>query len=177
MLRETAFRSKRDVHYSIFDPMLAFYYRFIRDKAEWIKSGAGKAIKTENEAAIKNFLDHAFEKLCLTYLDYLNKKGRLATFYPQFENISIGQSQLGRSIEIGVVAAEGSHLLIGESKFSQKERTYRDYSDMLEDVSVPPFSAYGNVEFYLFGANGFSDSLREVEDPRLHLIGLDTMLG
>ena len=54
--------------------MLAFYYRFIRDKAEWIKSGAGKAIKTENEAAIKNFLDHAFEKLCLTYLDYLNKK-------------------------------------------------------------------------------------------------------
>ena len=54
-----------------------------------------------------------------------------------------------------MVAAEGSHLLIGESKFSQKERIYRDYSDMLEDVSVPPFSAYGNVEFYLFGVTDF----------------------
>lgn len=43
------FQSKRNVLCEIFDPMLAFFYRFIRPNVEPIKSGYGKAIRKEQE--------------------------------------------------------------------------------------------------------------------------------
>ncbi len=175
LIRRSSFHSKRDVHYEIFDQMMAFFYRFIRGNVEWIKSGAGKAIRKQYENAIKEFIEHAFEKECMTYLNFLNKKGRLQTFYQQFENLNINSKNLGRSIELDIVGTAGDNLLIGESKFSKQERTYQDYKDMCEDISVPPLSNYKNVEFYLFGANGFDNSLRKVADHRLHLIDLKTM--
>lgn len=177
LIRRTAFHSKRDIHYEIFDPMMAFFYRFIREDIEWIKFGEGKAIRARKEAAIKEFIEHGFEKVCLTYLEYLNKNSKLLTFYRHFENLTIDNSSLGRSIEIDVVATDDDNILIAESKLSSRQRTYRDYHDMLEDTSVPLLSNYQNKELYLFGANGFTDELKKVEYERLHLIDLNTMFN
>ena len=124
---------------------------------------------------LANFLSHAYEKLCLTYLEYLSKNGRLNGLFVDFRNFEFVSLALGRSVEVDTVSDERSHLLLAEMKFSSKKRTIRDYYDMLEDLKAEPFRPYKQVELYLFGAGGFEDSLLSLDDPRLHLIDLPTM--
>ena len=52
------FNSNRNIKYEINDPMLAFYYRFIRENVENIKRGYGPLLKMEqiNENNLKYFL-------------------------------------------------------------------------------------------------------------------------
>lgn len=54
LIKRTTFKSKRHINYEIVDPMLAFYYRFIRGKVELIKSGYGKILKERDKNEINN---------------------------------------------------------------------------------------------------------------------------
>lgn len=173
--KKTVFMSTRQTYYVINDPMLAFYYRFIRDNVEMIKLGYGERIREKQENAIEDFIHHYFENECIEYLQFLNKKGQLKDLYYDFQNYRIENSQLGRSIEIDIISSTKDCLLVGESKLTKNKRTKKDYYDMLEDISVPPFSNFKNKELYLFGTNGFESSLLDIDDPNLHLISLETM--
>ena len=175
IIKRGFFQKERKVRYEILDPMLAFYYRFIRENAGLIAEGFGERLWKEDEDGIANFLSHAYEKLCLTYLEYLSKNGRLNGLFVDFRNFEFVSLALGRSVEVDAVSDERSHLLLAEMKFSSKKRTIRDYYDMLEDLKAEPFRPYKQVELYLFGAGGFDDSLLSLDDPRLHLIDLPTM--
>ena len=175
IIKRNSFQSKNNIHYEILDPMLAFYYRFIRDKRELIHLGYGKVIKEKLEYSINDFIDHAFEKLCLTYLEHLSKTGKLNGFFFEFENFSFNSKKLGRTVEIDVISKDDDKLLIAETKFSKKKRTFKDYKDILDDLNAEIFIPFKNIEIYLFGANGFSEELKKVKNDRLHLIDLDTM--
>ena len=175
--KKTIFMSSRQTYYVINDPMLAFYYRFIRDNAEMIKLGYGKLIRAKQENAINDFIHHYFENECIEYLSHLNKDGRLLDLYYDFQNYKIENSSLGRSIEIDIIASTSNYLLIGESKFTKRKRNIKDYHDILEDISVPPFISFKNKEIYLFGTSGFEDNLLEIKDKNLHLIDLNTMFN
>ena len=169
------FNSLRKVTYEICDPMLAFYHRFIRENAEMIKTGYGDLIKKEQQNAIQAFVEKWFENECITYLEYLNKQGKLNALYLDFENGQIDNTSLGRSIELDIAASRNNCLLTAECKFSKKKRTLKDYNDMKEDISVPPFSLYESKELYLFGSSGFDDRLKGLKDNDLHLIDLSVM--
>ena len=171
------FNSERNIKYEICDPMLAFYHRFIRENAELIKTGYGELIKKEQQNAINEFIEKLFENECITYLEYLNKQGKLNTLYMDFENCQIDKTALGRSIELDAVAARNDSLLVAECKFSSKKRTVKDYQDMKEDISVPPFSTYKKKELYLFGSSGFDRKLLGIKDRDLHLVDLKTMFA
>ena len=177
IIRRTSFQSKRNVTYEIFDPMLAFFYRFIRNNVELIRSGLGHELERRQRTAVKGFLERLFEKECLTYLQDLGRKGMLKGLYSVYENMHVDNSALLRSIELDVVASDQDNLLVAECKFSSQPRGIGDYKRILEDISVPPLSNYRNVEIFLFGANGFTDGLREVQDERLRLIDLKTMFS
>ena len=173
--RKTVFMSSRCTYYIINDPMLAFFYRFIRDNIEYIKLGYGEQIRKKQENGINDFIHHYFENECIEYLEFLNKKGQLNDLYLDFQNYKVGNSPLNRSIEIDIVASSETNLLIGECKLSKNKRTKKDYFDMLEDMSVPPFVNYSNKEYYLFGSGGFEQDLMEINDPNLHLVDLNEM--
>ena len=173
--KKTVFMSSRQTYYIINDPMLAFYYRFIRDNVEMIKLGYGKLIKQKQENAIEDFIHRYFENECIEYLKYLNKKGQLLDLYYDFQNYRVENSSLGRSVEIDIVASTNGCLLIGESKLTKNKRTIKDYYDMLEDISIPPFTSFKNKELYLFGSSGFTNELLAISDSNLHLIDLNKM--
>ena len=177
LIRRTSFQSRRNVTYEIFDPMLAFFYRFIRNNVELVRGGLGHELEKRQRDAVKGFLERLFEKECLTYLQDLGRKGRLKGLYSVFENMRIDKSRLGRSIELDVVASDQENLLVAECKFSNQPRGIGDYKAILEDISVPPLSNYPNVEVFLFGANGFTDGLRQIKDERLRLVDLETMFA
>lgn len=169
------FNSNRNAKYEICDPMLSFYYRFIRENSELIKTGYGNLIKMEQNAQIKDFVDRAFEYECLTYLEYLNKSGKLNAFYHEFGNCNIENSELGRSIELDIVSSCNKNLLVAECKFSKNKRQASDYYDMKEDLSINTFKSFPHHELYLFGASGFSDELNNIKDTNLNLIDLKKM--
>ncbi len=173
--RATDFRSERNVYYRIDDPMLAFYYRFVWRNAEWIRRGHGPLIEAEFSEQIERFIERRFESSCMEYLAYLNKNGMLPCFFREFQNMRIEHSKLGRSIEVDIVAENKGKGLVGECKFSKSPKGIAEYRGMKEDCSVPPLSNLSTIDFYLFSASGFSDSLLSASDPKLHLIDLKKM--
>ena len=175
--RNRNFNSTRNVKYEICDPMLAFYYRFIRENSELIKTGYGHLIKKEQKNEIEDFIHKGFENICITYLEYLNKQGELNTLYRDFNHVQIDNTPLGRSVELDVVSGINNYLLIGECKFSKNKRNIKDYFDIKEDLTLPIFEKYDNQEIYLFGSNGFDEKLSKLDDTSLHLIDLKKMFN
>ena len=157
--------------------MLNFYYRFIRENSELIKIGYGNIIKKEQSNQINDFIDRAFEYECLTYLEYLNKNGRLNTFYADFGNCNIENSELNRSIELDIAASRKDNLLVAECKFSKNKRTINDVLDMYDDLSISMFRHFTKRELYLFGASGFDDNLLNYDNKNLKLIDLNVMFN
>ena len=121
LIKRSTFQSKRNIHYEILDPMLAFYYRFIRENTNNIQTGFGLQIKERQNDAIKEFIEHYFEKLCITYLEYLSKDNKLDGLFFNFENYKVENSILNRSIELDIVSQDEDHLLVGEVKFSKNK--------------------------------------------------------
>ena len=171
------FNSYRNIKYEICDPMLAFYYRFIRESGELIKTGYGSLIKKEQFNEIDDFIHRGFENICITYLEFLNKQGELNTLYTEFNHCQIDNTQLSRSIELDVVSNKNNYLLVGECKFSNNKRTIKDYYDLKEDLSLEIFKTFTKQEIYLFASNGFDDKVRKVMDESLHLVDLKTMFN
>lgn len=173
--KKTVFNSNRQTYYIINDPMLAFYYRFIRENVEMIKLGYGKLIRNKQENAIKDFIHRHFENECIEYLLYLNKKGQLDDLYYDFQNYKVENSSLGRSVELDILASSENHLLVGECKLTKNKRTIKDYYDLMEDISIAPFNKFKQKEIYIFGTSGFEDKLFALKDSSLHLITLNEM--
>lgn len=171
------FLTSKGILYEINDPILAFYFRFIRNNADIIKQGGGKLLFEQQKNSIIDFINHRFEFLSMDYLSYLNLEGKLSTFYTTFYHYNVEKPKLNRSVEIDCCAESSDTLLIGECKFTNKKRGLKDYYDMLEDISVPPFEKYHNKELYLISANGFEEGLINIQDKRLHLIDIDKMLN
>lgn len=170
------FDSKRITYYKIIDRMTSFYFRFIYSNVELIKLGYGEAIKNKYKNAIDNFIHLAFEDVCITYLNYLNKKMMLNTLYLSFEKYSVEHSILNRSIELDIVSSSDDYLLAGECKFSVSKKSINVYNKLKENISVEPFKKYKHQELYIFSSSGFDDRLLAVNDSSLHLIDLEKML-
>lgn len=173
--KATDFRSTRKIYYRIDDPMLSFYYRFVWKNSEYIRQGHGKLIEAELDEQIEEFIAKRYESMCMDYLEFLNKQGKLPTFYREFQNLRIEHSKLGRSIELDIVGEQNDKGLVGECKFSKNPKGEAEYKEMVEDCSVPPLSGLSSIDYYLFSASGFTDELRRSSDAKLHLIDLNEM--
>ena len=175
--KSTYFNSKRNTYYEINDRMTSFFFRFVQPYVEHIKLGDGLMIKNREANAINNFIHRAYEKLCISYLKYLNSDGKLEKYFLEFSNFKADNTSLNRSVEIDIIAKEDDTLLIGECKFSNKEKGMKDYYDMKEDASIIPLSNYPKKYFYLFSHHGFDDELLKRKEENLHLISSQEMVN
>jgi len=170
------FGSKRKVSYRIKDPVLLFYYARIYDNEERIRIGYGDIVYEELKEAIRERVDRGFEDVCIHYLESESLAGKLPRPYYPIQNLVIKHSELGRSIEIDGLSRYEDSLLVVECKNSKKKRGIKDYLDMQEDVSIRMFVTVKDKQYFLFGKNGFEDSLLSLRDPNLHLIDSDKLL-
>ena len=177
VIKRTYFNSSRNTYYEINDRMAAFFFHFVQPYVEHIKLGNGARIKEREENAIETFLNHAYEKLCISYLNHLNSEGKLETFFLDFANFKADKTSLGRSVEIDIVGTEGDFVLIGECKHSQKHKGKKEYEDMKKDAEVQPLVNYKKKCFYLFSHAGFDEELQSKHDKNLHLISSEDMVN
>ena len=171
------FNSKRNTYYEINDRMTSFFFRFVQPYLEHIKLGNGLNIKQREQFAIDDFINRAYEKLCISYMNYLNGVGMLDHYYLSFLNFRADNTSLGRSVEIDILAEDQGTLLVGECKFSKSKKGMDVYYDMMDDVKVKPLDTYKNKCFYIFSHSGFTDEISHCDDPNLHLISSSDMLA
>ena len=174
--KQTYFNSKRSTYYEINDRMTSFYFRFVQPYLEHIKLGNGLIIKEKERDAIDNFICRAYEKLCISYMQYLNSQGKLERYYLDFTNFRADNTSLKRSVEIDIIAEDKDFLLIGECKYSNHLKGINVYQDMQEDVLIKPLVDYPHKYFYIFSHAGFENNLLKVKDDYLHLISSKDMI-
>ena len=174
--KQTYFNSKRNTYYEINDRMTSFYFRFVQSYLEHIKLGNGLMIKEKEKTAIDNFICHAYEKLCMTYMNYLNSEGKLEHYYLEFANFRADNTSLNRSVEIDIVSEDKDSLLIGECKYSTSKKGIKEYQNMQEDVLIKPLVDYPKKYFYIFSHAGFENNLLKIKDQQLHLISSKDMV-
>ena len=168
--KSSYFNSKRSTFYEINDRMTSFFFRFVQPYIEHIKLGNGLKIKEREIYAMDNFMHHAYENLCISYLKHLNSDGKLDRYFLEFSNFKADNTSIGRSVEIDIVAEDKDYLLVGECKFSNHKKGIEEYRNMKEDVLVKPLSDYKIKSFYLFSHNGFKDELLSNKENNLNLI-------
>ena len=174
--KSSYFNSSRSTYYEINDRMTAFYFKFVQPYLEHIKLGNGMFIKNKEKNAIDDFMHHSYEKLCITYLNELNNLGKLNTFYLSFTNFRADKTSPNRSVEIDIVGEDNGSLLLGECKYSKKEKGVDVYNHLKESGTIKPFDTYKKKYYYIFSHTGFNDELKKCQDSNLYLISSKDML-
>ena len=164
-------------YYEISDNLIRFWYRFVFDNREEILQNMGKVIYEESLDEIALFISTGFEDVALSYLTEKNVKGELGYHYEVIRGYKVDNSKLGRSIELdGLAKGIGkakNRLLVAECKYRNKALSLAVLDHVMESVSIFPAEYY---DVYLFSKSGFSDDIRAVNDPSVHLISVENMV-
>lgn len=169
---ETFMGNKKTNYYEIGDPLLKFWYAFIFDNQERIKTN-GEKIYVEFKEKIRQFICYGFEEVCRLYIQQLNRDGILSEVFPKLQVYRVEKSKLGRSIELDGLALTNNTLLVMECKY----RTVPFDMDMLEHLkeSVSVFSEKYNKKYYIFSKAGFEDDVKAQKSGEVNLFTLDDL--
>lgn len=174
--KQIMFNSQRKIIYRISDNVLEFFYKYLSDDVERIRIGFGSDVFEEKSESIHDFICRKFESTCLHFMEEQSLLGLLSHPYYPITNLTIDNSELGRSIELDGISQYQKSLLVIECKYREGKRGINDYLDMKNDVSIKMFSQIENKEFYLFSKSGFDTKLKEIKDDNLHIIDIKMML-
>lgn len=175
VVKKETYNSERQTYYDIADPVLKFYYKFLLMNIDKIENGFGEMLYERLKEEITKFISLSFENIAISYMEELSRKGKLnGMFYP-FKNLTIDNSELGRSIEIDGVADDEDRLCILECKFTNKKRAIEDYEKLKENTSIKMFERFKHIDYYIVSKNGFDEEMSSIKDKDLHLITLDEM--
>ena len=166
---ETFMGNKKTNYYEIGDPLLKFWYTFIFDNQERIKTN-GEKVYQEVKENIHQFICRGFEEVCRLYVQQLNMDGELKEVFPKLQTYKVEKSKLGRSVEIDGLALANDTLLVLECKY----RTIPFNREMLEHLkeSVSVFAEKYKRKYYIFSKAGFTAEVKEEEGYNLKLISL-----
>ena len=175
--RESFNKNQKMNYYEISDNLIRFWYRFVFDNHEEILQNMGRVIYTESVEEISLFISTGFEDVALSYLTEKNVKGELGYYYETIRGYKVDNSKLGRSIELdGLAKGIGkakNRLLVVECKYRNKALSSTILEHVMEGASIFPADYY---DVYLFSKSGFTDDIRSIDNPLIHLISVDDMV-
>lgn len=166
---ETFMGNKKTNYYEIGDPLLKFWYTFIFDNQERIKTN-GERVYQELKENIHQFICCGFEEVCRLYVQQLNIDGELSEVFPKLQTYRVEKSKLGRSVEIDGLALANDTLIVIECKY----RTVPFNMEMLEHLkeSSSVFAEKYKREYYIFSKAGFTTEVKQAEADNVKLLGL-----
>ncbi|MBR1409113.1 MAG: ATP-binding protein [Clostridia bacterium] len=176
--RESFIRNKKTNYYAVADSLLRFWYRFIFDQRDIIQNGFGEMLFREDLEGIRDFTARSFEDVALLWLEEQNREGKLPVYYGSIRNYSVENSRLGRSVELDGLAEgigkQNNHLLAVECKYRKTPFSMAMLDHLRESLSL--FSQYEVIDYYLISRSGFTENVRAIHDPHIHLVTLEEVL-
>lgn len=170
--RETFMGSKRTNYYVIADPMLRFWYTFIFDNQERIKTNGDIVFESERDK-IHDFICRAFEDVAILYLNELNSVGALGKVFPRVQNFKADKTLLGRSVEIDGLAQVDNTLLVVECKYKNTPFSNAMMQHLKESASI--FSDKWERVYYIFSRAGVESNFSHADN--IHCYDLDKLFS
>ena len=173
--RESFVRNKKTNYYAVADSLLRFWYRFIFDQRDVIQNGFGEMLFREDLEGIRDFTARSFEDVALLWLEEQNRQGQLPVYYSPIRNYTVENSRLGHSVELDGLAEglgkQKNHLLAVECKYRKAPFSRAMLNHMRESLSL--FDQYEVIDYYLVSRSGFTEDMRAMNDPHMHLVTLE----
>lgn len=166
---------ERDRRYYLNDPFLAFWYRFCLPHLSALASGhAEEVYHLSIVPALNDHMGDVFEWVCR---DYTRLYAR--------ESLGVPASEVGRiwadDYDLDVAGTLlNQETVFGECKWWREPVGENVLDRLIENAER---AAYGGVasgrHYFVFSRSGFTSDLRArgERDPRVHLTGLDRLLG
>lgn len=169
---ETFMGNKKTNYYEIGDPLLRFWYAFIFDNQERIKTN-GEMVFTELSESIRQFICRGFEEVCRLYVQQMNMNGGLQEVFPKLRVYRVEKSRLGRSVELDGLALANDTLLVMECKYRKIPFSLKMLNHLKESASV--FAEKYKRKYYIFSKVGFTEEVKNLSDENIRLFELNDL--
>ena len=165
-------KSKRGL-YKIKDNYIRFWFAFVYPNLSFIESGNTSIVMDKiKKGLISSHTAFVYEDVCRERMWELNAEDRWC-----FNFTKIGRWWDGKNeIDIAAIDPEGKNLILGECKYWQEPVGINVLRDLEKKaVEVEWNRDHRNTYYVLFGANGFTDELKELVASRNDLLLFDEL--
>ena len=165
-------KSKRGL-YKIKDNYIRFWFAFVYPNLSFIESGNTRIVMDKiKKGLISSHTSFVYEDVCRERMWELNAEDRW-----NFNFTKIGRWWDGKNeIDIAAIDPEGKNLILGECKYWQEPVGINVLRDLEKKaVEVEWNRDHRNTYYVLFGANGFTDELKELATTRDDVLLFDEL--
>lgn len=165
-------KSKRGL-YKIKDNYIRFWFAFVYPNLSFIESGNTRIVMDKiKKGLISSHTSFVYEDVCRERMWELNAEDRW-----NFNFTKIGRWWDGKNeIDIAAIDPEGKNLILGECKYWQEPVGINVLRDLeRKAVEVEWNRDHRNTYYVLFGANGFTDELKELAASRNDVLLFDEL--
>ncbi len=154
-------KRKRRGRYDINDKFFRFYFYHVLPNRSDVEEGKYESVLHEFGDTESSYISPVFEEICREYvkknMDY-SKVGRW--WYKEEE------------IDIVALDEKQRKILLGECKWTKRPVERKVYYHLLEKADKVRWK-HEEKRYAIFSRSGFSDDLRDIDDPALSLYDLD----
>lgn len=170
---------ERDRRYVLDDPLIAFWFRFVRPALSAIRLGRGEQVyRTRIMPKLSDYMGDAFEEICRKHV-----RMHAEEFLPTTVAGGVGDD-VGKiwaadyDIDVAAVLLDGS-AIYGECKWRNQLMGADVLAHLVDSANRTRFGAEaGQRHFLLFSKSGFAEDLIEeaARDPNLHLLNPESLV-
>lgn len=144
----------RRTFYRITDELMAFWYRFIPTRLNWIQQGYTDGVYGDMLPEFQHYMEEVFEKICIQYIRRLQKAGRVKTACGEIGRWWGPHPETKEETVIPIMGTDGkSCALFGDCRWTE-EKVDVDVLKELEEKSR--IFAYPEKEYFMFAKKGFT---------------------
>lgn len=167
--------NKNNGEYHLTDSFFRFWYAFAYSNYSELEDGAiERTWKKYISPYLHRFASKAFENICIDYLKKLNRQDALpfdvaviGRWWGKVTHTTVQGKKTTVSEEIDIVAADDKkeNFIVGECKFTNQPFDFAQFNALKEKHNFK-----GNIYYYLFSLNGFTETLRKEVSGLNHVI-------
>ena len=156
--------------YRITDNYIAFWFKYIYPYRSYLEKGEDEYVMTKiKESFIQNFASFVYEDVCREKMWELSVKGKTLSF----EKVGRYWGSKAGEIDIVAIGNEGKNLILGECKYTKKEKGLELLHTLQEKMpAIVSLTGAKNVQYIIFSTAGFTKGLRDEakQNPNLILV-------
>ena len=146
--------NSRRTLYRIDDELMAFWYRFIPTRINWIQQGYADGVFRDMLPEFHMYMGEVFEKICIQYIRRLQKAGRVKTACTEIGRWWGPHPETREEVSIGIMGTDKKEwALFGTCRWTEEKADVNVLSDLERESGI--FN-YPNKEFFLFAKKGFT---------------------
>ena len=159
--------------YRITDNYIAFWFKYIYPYRSYLEKGEDEYVMAKiKEGFIQNFASFVYEDVCREKMWELSAQGKTLSF----EKIGRYWGSKAGEIDIVAVGNEEKNLVLGECKYTKKEKGLELLHTLQEKTpAIMALTGVKNVQYIIFSTAGFTKGLRDEAKKNANVVLVDSL--